>query len=69
MMQGYIVYWEGYDSNGTAVRGGNWGVNVEFEEYVMADEFLLGAMETLLTDAQLASPRVEYILIKGVFKL
>lgn len=69
MMQGYVIYWEGYDENGFPIRNGNYGTDVEYSEHVAAQEFILGVMEQILTDAQLANPRVTRILIKGIFKL
>lgn len=69
MMQGYITYYEGYDKNGVAIYNGNHAVNVEYEDFVDANDVHDGCLEYLLTNAQLKNPNVIRVVIKGIFKL
>lgn len=69
MKQGYLVYWEAHDEKGFSIRNGNSAFDIEYGDSVVATEFLLGAMETILTSAQQRNARVDRVVIKGVFKL
>lgn len=67
--QGYITYYEGVDELGQVVFNGNHAVNVDYEDFVHANELFDGCMEYLLTFAQERNPKVKRVVIKNLFKL
>ncbi|QIC52798.1 hypothetical protein AXX01_00062 [Acinetobacter phage LAPP1] len=69
MKQGYITYYEGYDEKDVAIFNGNHAVNIEYDDFIDANELFNGCIEYLLAQAQLKNSQVTRIVIKGLFRL